>query len=92
VKDRPDTLRKPFASKQQDCQWVAALVDLYNNQRRHSGIKFVVPQQRHSAQAVEIRRYRDVIDERARQRNPRRCQDQYAAGFSGSGLDRSAVA
>ena len=72
AKYRPDYPRKPFASKDQACQWVAAFVDWDNNQHRHSGIKFVTPQQRHSGQTVEISCHRAVVYERARQLNPRR--------------------
>ena len=72
VKYRPDYPRKPFASKDQACQWVASFVDWYNHQHRHSGIKFVTPHERHSGQAVGICRYRTGIYERARQLNPRR--------------------
>jgi len=72
VKYRPDYPRKPFASKEQACEWVAAFVDWYNHRHRHSGIKFVTPQQRHNGQAVEISRHRGVVYERARQLNPRR--------------------
>ena len=72
VKYRPDDPRKPFASKDQACQWVAAFVDWYNHQHRHSGIKFVTPQQHHGGQALEICRHRTVIYEKARQHNPRR--------------------
>jgi transposase InsO family protein len=72
VKYRPDYPRKPFTSKDEACQWVASFVDWYNHQHRHSGIKFVTPQQRHSGQAGEICRHRTVVYEQARQRNPRR--------------------
>ena len=72
VKYRPDYPRKPFSSKDQACQWVAAFVAWYNHQHRHSGIKFVTPQQRHGGQAVEICRHRAVVYEQARGRNPRR--------------------
>ena len=72
VKYRSDYPRKPFASKDQACQWVASFVDWYNHQHRHSGIKFVAPHERHSGQAVGIYRYRTGIYERARQLNPRR--------------------
>jgi len=37
---------------------VASFVDWYNLRQRHSGIKFVTPHQRYSAQAVEICRLR----------------------------------
>ena len=72
VKYRPDDPRKPFATREQAYQWVAEFVDWHNHQHRHSGIKFVTPQQRHDGQAVEISRHRGVVYERARQRHPRR--------------------
>jgi transposase InsO family protein len=72
VKYRPDYPRKPFASKEQAGQWVASFVGWYNHRHRHSGIKFVTPDQRHSGQAVEICQHRAVIYEEARQRHPRR--------------------
>jgi transposase-like protein len=72
VKYRPDYPRKPFTRKDEACQCVASFVDWYNHQHRHSGIKFVTPQQRHCGQAVEISRHRAVIYEQARQRHPRR--------------------
>jgi putative transposase len=72
VKYRPDYPRKSFTSKDEACQWVASFVDWYNHKHRHSGIKFVTPQQRHCGQAVEISRHRAVVYEQARQRHPRR--------------------
>jgi len=72
AKYRPDYPSRPFASKEEACQWVSSFVDWYNHRHRHSGIKFVTPQQRHSGQAVEICRHRAVVYEQARQRNPRR--------------------
>ena len=72
VKYRPEYPRKPFATRDQACQWVAKFVDWYNHQHRHSGIKFVTPQQRHCGQAVEISRHRAFVYEQARQRHPRR--------------------
>jgi transposase InsO family protein len=72
AKYRPDYPRRPFASKDDACQWVSSFVDWYNHRHRHSGIKFVTPHQRHNGHAVEICRQRAVIYEQARQRNPRR--------------------
>jgi transposase InsO family protein len=72
VKFRPDYPRRPFASKDEACKWVVSFVNWYNYRHRHSGIKFVTPQQRHSGQAVEIRGHRAVVYEQARQRHPRR--------------------
>ena len=72
AKYRPDYPRRPFASKNEACQWVTSFVDWYNHRHRHSGIKFVTPHQRHNGDAVEICRHRAVVYEQARQRNPRR--------------------
>ena len=72
AKYRPDYPRRPFASVEEACLWVASFVDWYNHRHRHSGIKFVTPQQRHSGQAVAICRHRAHVYEQARQRNPRR--------------------
>ena len=72
LKYRPDYPRKPFSSKGQACEWVAAFVDWYNHRHRHSGIKFVTPQQRHDGQATEICRHRSVVYEQARQSHQRR--------------------
>jgi transposase InsO family protein len=72
VKYRPDYPRRPFQSVEEACLWVCAFVDWYNHQHRHSGIRFVTPDQRHSGQAEEICRHRARIYEQARQRHPRR--------------------
>jgi hypothetical protein len=44
VKYRPDHPRRPFTSKDEAGEWVAAFLDWYNHRHRHSGIKFVTPQ------------------------------------------------
>ena len=72
AKYRPDYPRRPFASVQEACQWVAAFVDWYNHRHRHSGIKFDKPHQRQNGEAVEICRHRAVVYEQACQRHPRR--------------------
>jgi putative transposase len=69
---RPDYPRRPFARKVKACQWVVSFVDCYNHRHRHSVIKFVTPQQRHSGQPMEICWHRAVMYEQARQLNPRR--------------------
>jgi len=72
AKYRPDYPSRPFASKEEACQWVSSFVDWYNHRHRHSGIKFMTPQQHHSGQAVEIWRHRAVVYEQARLRHPHR--------------------
>ncbi|WP_255090405.1 MULTISPECIES: integrase core domain-containing protein [unclassified Synechococcus] len=73
VKYRPDYPRRPVASKDKACAWVAALVDWYNHRHRYIGIKFVTPQQLHSGTATAICQQRAPIYEKARQKHPRRC-------------------
>jgi hypothetical protein len=72
VKYRPNYPNRPFSSKEEACQWVASFVDWYNHQQRHSGIKFVTPQQRHCGEAIEICRQRSRVYELTRIANPKR--------------------
>ena len=72
AKYRPDYPRRPFASVEEACLWVASFVDWYNHRHRHSGIKFVTPHQRHSGQAVDLCRHLAHVYDQARQRKPRR--------------------
>jgi transposase InsO family protein len=62
AKYRPDHPRRPVASQDGACKWVASLADWYNQRHRHSGIKFVTPHQRHSGQGVEICCHRDCLN------------------------------
>jgi transposase InsO family protein len=72
VKYRPDYPSRPFASKDDACQWVAAFVDWYNHRHRHSGIKFVTPHQRHTGAAKAICQQRAEVYEAACRANPTR--------------------
>jgi len=72
IKFRPDYPSRPFSSKDEACEWVAAFVDWYNQRHRHSGIKFVTPHQRHSGIATTICKQRAEVYEQARQAHPRR--------------------
>jgi len=72
LKYRPDYPRRPFQSVEEACLWVCAFVDWYNDQHRHSGIRFVTPSQRHSGKAIEICRHRAHVYELARQLHPLR--------------------
>jgi transposase InsO family protein len=72
VKYRPNYPNRPFRSKEEACQWVSSFVDWYNHQHRHSGIKFVTPEQRHCGEAIEICRQRSRVYELARIANPNR--------------------
>jgi transposase InsO family protein len=72
VRLRPDYPRRPFRSQEEACRWVAEFVDWYNHQHRHSAIRFVMPNQRHSGQPVAICWQRARVNEQARQRHPPR--------------------
>ena len=52
--------------------WVWRFVEWYNTEHRHSGLKFVTPQQRHRREAPAILRQREKVYEEARERHPRR--------------------
>ena len=69
VKYRPDYPSRPFANKEEACEWVAAFVDWYNHRHHHSGIKFVTPHQHHSGAATAICQQRADVYEAARQAN-----------------------
>ena len=52
--------------------WVAGFVEWYNGEHRHSGIKYVTPNQRHFGEANEICAVRQQTYDKAYQENPRR--------------------
>jgi len=54
------------------CRWVAAFVGWYNDQHRHSGIRFVTPSQRHSGSAIAICKRSAEVYEKARIAHPTR--------------------
>ena len=72
AKYRPDYPSRPFAGKEEACQWAAAFVHWYCHEHRHSAIRFVTPQQRHSGRAAAICQKRTLVYEQARQRHPKR--------------------
>lgn len=72
AKYRPDYPSRPFAGKEEACQWAAAFVEWYVHEHRHSAIRFVTPQQRHSGEAAAICHQRTLVYEQARERHPRR--------------------
>jgi len=52
--------------------WVNSFVNWYNNEHRHSRIKFVTPAQRHRGEDKAILQKRDNVYELAKSRNPER--------------------
>ena len=61
---------KPFPSINEARDWVKRFVDWYNNEHRHSGIKFVTPNQRHLGIDDQILNRRKEIYEMAKAKNP----------------------
>ena len=52
--------------------WAKGFVHWYNEEHRHSSIRYVSPQQRHTGQDVALLAARHALYEQARQRHPAR--------------------
>jgi putative transposase len=72
LKYRPQYPRQPFGSLQQARAWVARFVRWYNAEHRHSAIRFVTPEQRHSGLDAALLAQRRAVYEAARRRHPQR--------------------
>jgi transposase InsO family protein len=72
MKYRPNYPRKPFASLQAAIDWVDAFIAWYNTEHRHSGIRFVTPEQRHDGVDTRLLARRHSLYEAAKKRNPLR--------------------
>ncbi len=71
-KYRPDYPNKPFGSVEEAQAWMHKFVRWYNQDHKHSGLKFVTPAQRHSGQSAAIMEHREMVYQEARNRNPLR--------------------
>ncbi len=72
TKYRPEYPRRPFASLEEARRWVGWFVRWYNTEHRHSAIRFVTPDERHSGRETEILANRATVYETARARHPER--------------------
>lgn len=63
---------KPFESLEKAREWVATFVTWYNEEHRHSGIRFVTPDERHRGKAEELLQRRQHLYQAARERYPQR--------------------
>jgi len=63
---------QPFASLEDARRWVHAFVQWYNHEHRHSAIRFVTPDQRHTGEENQLLDHRGTVYQAARQRNPKR--------------------
>lgn len=71
-KYRPDYSAAGFGTMEDARNWVWLFVEWYNTKYRHSRLKFVTPQQRHTKEAPAIMRRRVAVYEAARASDPRR--------------------
>jgi len=76
IKYRPEFPLKGFADLQAAREWSARFVLWYNEQHRHSGIRYVTPAQRHAGQDRRLLDARHAVYQDARTRNPRRWSGQ----------------
>ena len=67
-KYRPQYPVKGFESIEASRQWVGRFVKWYNEQHRHSAIRYVTPDQRHTGKDIEILASRHQIYEQAKKR------------------------
>jgi putative transposase len=72
LKYRPEYPTQPFETTQEAAAWVAAFVDWYNTEHRHSAIRMVTPYQRHAGADVAVLERRHRVYQEARRRNPNR--------------------
>ena len=72
AKYRPEFPTKGFASLDDARAWAAEFVRWYNVDYRHSGIRYVSPQQRHAGEDQAILAARHALYAKAKLRNPAR--------------------
>jgi transposase InsO family protein len=72
LKYTPAYPKQPFADITEARQWVHRFVTWYNTEHRHSGIKFVTPQQRHEGQDHAILKARAAVYAAAKRERPSR--------------------
>jgi putative transposase len=72
LKYRPEYPHKPFKTLADARAWVTGFVAWYNTEHRHSGIRFVTPDERHDGRENEVLANRTRVYERARRKHPNR--------------------
>ena len=63
---------KYFESLEQARDWSLEFVNWYNKEHRHSGIKFVTPEQRHKGEDIEVLKKRQDTYKKAKAKHPER--------------------
>ena len=72
LKHTPAYPRLPFAGLAFAQQWMTKFVSWYNEEHRHSAIRYVTPDERHSGREQQILAKRHELYQRARDLNPER--------------------
>ena len=72
LKYTPTYPSQPFSSLDAARQWAAEFVHWYNEEHRHSSIRFVTPGQRHRGEDRPLLQQRTAVYEAARKRTPER--------------------
>jgi putative transposase len=72
LKYRPAYPYRPFETVEQARAWVAEFATWYNTEHRHSGIRFVTPNERHDGREDDVLAQRVRVYERARRKHPNR--------------------
>lgn len=71
-KYRPDYPSKGFATLDEARTWVGRFVAWYNEEHRHSALRFVTPAERHRGRDLALLEQRKALYEQAKARNPLR--------------------
>ena len=72
MKYRPAFPDGPFKSIEDAGAWMTAFVRWYNTEHRHSGIRFVTPEERHSGREAALLEQRKIVYAKARAARPER--------------------
>jgi len=72
MKRRPAFPEGPFKSIEDARAWMTSFVRWYNTEHRHSGIRFVTPEDRHSGRETALLEQRKVVYAKARAARPER--------------------
>lgn len=71
-KYRPDYPHRGFATIEDAQAWVLKFISWYNDEHKHSALKFVTPNQRHNGDDKQIREDRKAVYEAAKKKHPSR--------------------
>jgi transposase InsO family protein len=77
VKYHPSFPDKPFDTLQEARQWTVGLERWYNEEHRHSALKFITPGQRHRGEDHELLRHRTALYAAAKASRPERWSGDY---------------